>query len=744
MFKQVLFTLSLLAGFATVSFGQSSLITFQVIDSLTQQPLVGVTVRTTKASVKAPVIGNVTNVSGTAKLSLPNGAQSLQVSLVGYTTRQLILTIPLSNPDSAFVVRLSAAEDVLEEVTVTSTRTNSRIEDLPIKVEVLGQEDMDEEAAVVPGNVGSILGDISIIHIQRTSLATNNQGVRMQGLDPKYTQILRDGLPLYEGFSGNLGVLQIPPLDLKQVEIVKGSASTLYGGGAIGGLINLVSRKPGSEPELTVVANRSTLRESNLNVYGSKQFTGTFGATLFAGYTNQPAVDVNGDGVSDVPVIEQFTIHPRLFFTPNATNRLNVGYALVTEERDGGFVSEVGTIPSGTNPYFQTNKLLRHTGDVTYDHTFGENHTLTARGTFSTFNRKQNDGGFRFDASQVSGYGEISDYLHHGNHTMVTGINLTTEQFTKGFTDGSSLTDFTYNTVGAFVQDDYAIIKGITIQGGLRLDHHNVFGDFFLPRLSILTKPSEHWTIRTSIGTGYKTPNAFANVVAGEQRASTRYRYLLPLDASVKSERSLGLNMDVAYRGHIGEHFSVQLDQAFFYTRVESPVVAFVDPISSSSSPPTRLVNAPFNYRSIGTDTYLRMEYDALAFYLGYNHTEARRVDSGAETYIPFNPRDKFSLTVAYDIEGKWRMGIESSWVGNQHLYNNQPVPNYYFWALAVERMFGPLHIILNAENLFNVQQINLTGPVYSGDVRNPSFAPLWAPQEGRIVNLALKYQLHH
>ena len=739
MLKLVLITLSLLAGFATVSFGQSLPVTFQILDSLTQQPLVGVTVRTNKA----PVVGNVTDVLGTAKLTLPTGAQVLQVSLVGYTTKVFTLTIPLSNPDSAIVVRLATAEAVLEEVTVTSTRTNSRIEDLPIKVEVLGQEDMDEEAAVVPGNVGSILGDISIIHIQRTSLATNNQGVRMQGLDPKYTQILRDGLPLYEGFSGNLGVLQIPPLDLKQVEIVKGSASTLYGGGAIGGLINLVSRKPGAEPELTVVANRSTLRENNLNVYGSKQFTSTFGATLFAGYTNQPAVDVNGDGVSDVPVIEQFTIHPRLFFTPNATNRFNVGYALVTEQRDGGFVSEVGTVPSGTHPYFQTNKLLRYTGDITYDHTFGENHTLTLRGTVSSFDRKQNDAGFRFDASQFSGYGEISDYLKHGNHTMVTGINLTTEQFTKGYTDGSFLTDFTYNTVGAFVQDDYALSKIVTLQGGLRLDHHNVFGDFFLPRLSILTKPSEHWTIRTSIGTGYKTPNAFANVVAGEQRASTRYRYLLPLDAGVKSERSLGLNMDVAYRGHIGD-LSVQLDQAFFYTRVESPVVAFVNPTSSAFNPPTRLVNAPFNYRSIGTDTYLRMEYDDLAFYLGYNHTEARRVDTGVDTYIPFNPRDKFSLTVAYDIEGKWRTGIESSWVGNQYLYDNQSVPNYYFWALAVERMFGPLHIILNAENLFNVQQINLTGPVYSGDVRSPSFAPLWAPQEGRIVNLALKYQLHH
>ena len=743
MVKHLFFTLCLLTGVTTVGLAQSSPVRFQVLDSLTQQPLVGVTVRTTKA----PVVGNVTDVSGIAKLTLPDGPATLQVSLVGYTTKTLTLAIPGGSPDSAFVVRLATAEDVLEEVTVTSTRTNSRIEDLPIKVEVLGQEDMDEEAAVVPGNVGSILGDISIIHIQRTSLATNNQGVRMQGLDPKYTQILRDGLPLYEGFSGNLGVLQIPPLDLKQVEIVKGSASTLYGGGAIGGLINLVSRKPGAEPELTVVANRSTLRESNLNVYGSKQFTPTFGATLFAGYTDQPAVDVNGDGLSDVPLIEQFTIHPRLFYTPNASNRINVGYALVTEERDGGFVSEIGTVPNGTNPYFQTNALLRHTGDVTYDHTFGENHTLTVRGTVSTFNRKQNDGGFRFDASQFSGYAEASDYLHHGAHTMVTGINLTTEQFTKGFTDGSPLTDFTYNTVGAFVQDDYAIAKGITLQGGLRLDHHNVFGDFFLPRLSVLTKPSEHWTIRTSIGTGYKTPNVFANVVTGEQAASTRYRNLLPLAPNIRPERSLGLNMDVAYRGNIGEHVSIQLDQAFFYTYVSDPVVALLAP-QTNPTPPVRplteLRNAPFNYRSLGTDTYLRMEYDNLAFYLGYNHTEARRVDSGAETYIPFNPRDKFSLTVAYDIEGKWRMGIESSWVGSQHLYNNQPVPNYYFWALAVERMFGPLHIILNAENLFNVQQINLTGPVYSGDVRNPSFAPLWAPQEGRIVNLALKYQLHH
>ena len=118
-------------------------------------------------------------------------------------------------------------------------------------------------------------------------------------------------------------------------------------------------------------------------------------------------------------------------------------------------------------------------------------------------------------------------------------------------------------------------------------------------------------------------------------------------------------------------------------------------------------------------------------------------VSGNGQQFVPFNPRDKFSLTVAYEVPDKWRVGIEASWVGDQYIYNNQRVSDYYFWAAAVERMFGRFHLILNAENIFNVQQINFR-PVVTGDVRNPSIAPLWAPQEGRIVNLALKYQLKH
>jgi outer membrane receptor for ferrienterochelin and colicins len=270
------------------AFGQTGRI-IRVEDSITHEPIIGATIRTPSSS--KPVIGAVTNVNGVATMpSLPISVTALTVSAVGYETE----SFPLTTVSDTLFFQLHSQDESLDEVTVTSTRTNSRIEDLPIKVEVLGQEDMDEESAVVPGNVSSILGDISIIHVQRTSAVNGNQAIRMQGLDPKYTQILRDGLPLYEGFSGNLGVLQIPPLDLKQIEVVKGSVSTLYGGGAIGGMINIVSKSPTSEtPEFTALLNHSNLKETNLNAYYSQRY-GKMGLTLFSGYTDQQAVDVTG------------------------------------------------------------------------------------------------------------------------------------------------------------------------------------------------------------------------------------------------------------------------------------------------------------------------------------------------------------------------------------------------------------------------------------------------------------------
>ena len=734
--KKILFIFCLLLLSKTIIFAQNYSVKIKLEDVTSHEPLVGATVRL-KSNNK---IGASADINGIAELrNVPLGKQIFEATFVGYGEKEFTVEMPLAEDKQPFVVGLTTSKEDLEEVVVTSSRTNSRIEDLPIKVEVLGQEDMDEESAVVPGNVASILGDISIIHIQKTSPTNGNQAIRMQGLDSKYTQILRDGIPLFEGFSGNLGVLQIPPLDLRQVEVVKGSVSTLYGGGAIGGMINIVSKTPNSEsPEITAVFNRTNLKETNLNTYYAQKY-GKAGLTLFVGLTDQKAVDVNGDGFSDSPLIKQLSFHPRFFYTFSDKNKLNLGYSLISEKRAGGVVDAVNNEENNGSKFVSATDFQRHTIDYNFNHQFIKGHAFTFKGAISYFDRNFTEQRRFFKANQISSYTEATDYLETGKHKLVFGANLTLENFRKPNPDSTLLTSYNYSTIGFFAQDDWQFTPKFSLQTGLRVDNHNTFGTFVLPRISLMTKPSEKWTIRLSVGTGYKTPNIFANQTPANPLTSVNYWNLTPLDANVKPENSVGSNIDVAYSTHIGEHFSVQLDQAFYYTNITNPIVASA---ISTQTNRTRLTNAAYDVNSIGTDTYLRMQYDAIEFYLGYNHTIAKRSGSGESAYLPFSPQDKFSLTLAYTIENKWRFGIESSFVGSQYLYDNQRVKDYSFWAGSVERKFGThLSLVLNAENILNVKQSDYE-TVVTGTVQNPSFNPIWAPQEGAIVNLALKYKL--
>ena len=402
-------------------------------------------------------------------------------------------------------------------------------------------------------------------------------------------------------------------------------------------------------------------------------------------------------------------------------------------------VDAVNNEENNGSKFVSATDFQRHTVDYNFNHEFRKGHDFTLKGAISYFDRNFTEQSRFFKANQISSYTEATDYVEKGKHKLVFGANLTLENFRKPNPDSTLLTSYNYSTIGFFAQDDWQFTPKFSLQTGLRVDNHNTFGTFVLPRISLLSKPFEKWTVRLSVGTGYKTPNIFANQTPVNPLTSVNYWNLTPLDTNVKPENSIGSNIDVAYSTHIGEHFSIQLDQAFYYTNITNPIVASA---INNQANRTRLTNAAYDINSIGTDTYLRMQYDEIEFYLGFNHTIARRSGTGESAYLPFSPQDKFSLTLAYTVENKWRFGIESSFVGNQYLYDNQRVKDYSFWAGSIERKFGShLSLILNAENILNIKQSDYE-KVVTGTPERPSFNPIWAPQEGAIVNLALKYKL--
>src|SRR6476620_4735813 len=268
MFKKILWLVIVTITTASMAKAQQN-INILTLDALIYHPLKGVEVKINELGLKL-----FTYSLGVVKLKNLQGKNTFLISynFNGYQTRMDTLKMPTQQ--ESLVVLLNPAKPIeeLEEVRVSSTRSSRTIEDIPTRVEVIAGEELDEKGNMKPGDIRMLLNESTGIQTQQTSAISANSSIRIQGLDGKYTQILRDGFPLYSGFSGGLGLLQIAPLDLKRVEVLKGSASTLYGGGAIAGLVNLISRTPEEEKRLDLLLNGTSALGLDASAFYSEKF----------------------------------------------------------------------------------------------------------------------------------------------------------------------------------------------------------------------------------------------------------------------------------------------------------------------------------------------------------------------------------------------------------------------------------------------------------------------------------------
>lgn len=712
--------------FTALQTGAQSIFRVTVRDKATGRPLSGVSITDSTGR------GANSNDSGYAGISLPEpGRYRYTFSHLGYQTAQLDVVLPDS---SLHEVLLVPGGSMLEEVTVlSSTRNNQPIERAPIKVEVLGKEEMNEENTIKPGNIASILGDVSGIQIQQSSATSGNSNVKIQGLDGRYTQILRDGLPLFEGFSGGFGILQIPPLDLKQIELIKGSASTLYGGGAIGGLINLISRTPASTQDGVVTLNQTTLKETNLNTYIARRYQHV-GYNFFGGVTRQRSVDVNKDGFSDVPQLDAVVLHPRLFFYPDDRTTIAAGYTGTFETRNGGDMQVIRGESDAVHRYFEKNKLLRHTADLIANRFLGEGWKGEIKGSISTFTRSIATGAHSLKGNQLNYYTEASLLRTKETYNWVAGINLTGDRFKKlpsgPVADPILLQNFDNNTVGAFAQFTATLHEKTTIETGLRGDHHDHYGNFLLPRLALFHRFNEHWATRWGAGLGYKTPNPLA-----VQNVDYPLETILPLPAGIQAEKSTGYNAEINYKKEFNEHASLFINHAFFLTRIGNPVIAAVN-----AGQQVLFNNVGKSTVTKGFDTYLQANLNRWELYAGYTFTIAERKYLQQNQFVPLIPKNRMAFVIVYEVEDKWRAGLEGSYTGPQFRDGDTKTPGYLFLAASVLRTLGPqFSIVANCENLLDYRQSRHEA-LYTGTITNPLFKPLWAPIDGRVANLSLRW----
>ncbi|MFT7431070.1 MAG: outer membrane receptor for ferrienterochelin and colicins, partial [Colwellia sp.] len=161
----------------------------------------------------------------------------------------------------------------IEKIQVSASRLGRIVTESATRTEIINGEEIQEKALMRPGNISMLVAETGGVRVQTTSPALGSSNIRLQGMYGRYTQLLSDGLPLYGGQTASIGLLQIPPTDLANVEIIKGSASSLYGGSALGGVINLISRTPSDVYEGEVLLNATSKNGQDITSYFAAPLT---------------------------------------------------------------------------------------------------------------------------------------------------------------------------------------------------------------------------------------------------------------------------------------------------------------------------------------------------------------------------------------------------------------------------------------------------------------------------------------
>ena len=165
----------------------------------------------------------VTDTNGEVRIEVNPGPVDLTVVKAGFAPLTTTITL-VAGQQQRVTIELEKVPTVEETVTVSATRTDKRIEDQPMRVEVLDREEIEEKQLMTPGDIVMMLNEMGGMRVQATSPSLGAASVRIQGMRGRYTRVFSDGLPLF-GEVGGLGLLQIPPMDLGQVEVIKGVAS---------------------------------------------------------------------------------------------------------------------------------------------------------------------------------------------------------------------------------------------------------------------------------------------------------------------------------------------------------------------------------------------------------------------------------------------------------------------------------------------------------------------------------------
>ena len=593
----------------------------------------------------------------------------------------------------------SVVDKELPEVVITGTMREISRPESPVPIEVYSNKFFRSNPAP---NLFESIQYMNGIRPQLNCSVCNTGDIQINGMQGPYTMVLIDGMPIVSGLATVYGLSGIPQSLIERVEVVKGPASTLYGSEAVGGLINIITKKPKSAPVFSADIFSTSWAEINTDIAAKwnagKKIQALSGINYFN--YNLP-IDNNMDGMTDMSLQNRISVFNKWDIQRKNNRIFSIAARYVYEDRWGGDTRWKPAFRGGDSIYGESIYTNRWEVFGTYQLPVKEDMTFQ----FSANGHNQNSvyGNVTYLGKQYIGFGLLSwnksikkhqllfgssfRYTFYDDNTPATaGLDLITNRPTQTYLPG------------IFAQDEIRFSDQHKLLLGVRYDYNSIHGSIFSPRLNYKWNSIDKKNIlRVSVGNGYRIANVFT-----EDHASLTGARNVVFQEALKPETSWNGNITFTKKFYAGNGTFINLDAAAFYTYFDNKIIPDYD------TDPNKIIYANLDGYGVtrGASLNLDMTFNmGMKIMAGVTYMDVYNVENNIKTRQLFAENFSGVWNISYTLRSK---GIIIDYTGN--LYGPMRLP--LLSPLDPRREYSPVWSI---QNIQLTKKINKGWEIYGG-----------------------------
>lgn len=519
--------------------------------------------------------GAATDTSGRYQIkNISVGTYEIQVTAIGFDKVSKSITITANN-NLEVSFDLTSNQSLLGEVVVTGTMKEVNRLESPVNVEVYTSTYFKKNPTP---NIYEALQNVNGVRPQLNCNVCNTGDIHINGLEGPYTMVLIDGMPIVSSLSTVYGLSGIPNSLVERIEIVKGPASSLYGSEAVGGLINIITKKPQNAPLVSADIFGTSWGEYNADI-GLKLNAGKK-ATVLTGinYFNfQNRVDKNNDNFTDMTLQNRISVFQKWNFERKENRIFSIAGRYMYEDRFGGDLRWEKQFRGGDNIYGES--IYTKRWEVIGNYQLPTKEKLLLSFSYNKHDQNSVYGTTSYIAQQNIAFSQLTWDKKIGRNDFLVGTALR-YTFYDDNTPATATPDIINQETqpqktwlpGIFVQDEITLATKHKLLLGFRYDYNSYHGNIYTPRFAYKWTVNDKNIIRLNAGTGFRVVNLFT-----EDHAALTGARIVEIKNELKPEQSYNANLNYIKKLYGKNGTFVALDFSAFYTYFNNRIVGDFD-----------------------------------------------------------------------------------------------------------------------------------------------------------------------